>query len=354
MLTRDHADACTAGLAWTAIRNTAIDFLDAFTIPNGRYTLIGQTSRERVLDMWVYVGVFGLMQWGVFVGFLITVLLAFLMISSLLTDGTESSLIERANSGIGLIFMCVIQLGHMEGGSAARRILHLTTSILAFFIFAYYTTDITAQMTSITTLANPINSFDDVLQNKDIKVIVVTGTSWASHIRRSSPGTSKYEVYKNMIENNDEAWYPTIEAAKGAVLSDPNTYLYGHNTAAKSTPGLIALRMFDSTPVSGGIGLQKDSEFLAIVNYHMLKLVEGGILKRIDEKWPDTSRNEDFGMAEPKALGFNNILFPFTLLATGIVTALTSAWLEKMIPYVIRKFKVGHQVRNRWATTTSH
>ena len=135
-------------------------------------------------------------------------------------------------------------------------------------------------------------------------------------------------VFKSTIENNDKAWFPKIEAAKDEVLSNPNTYLYGHSTAAKSTPGLMALRMFDSTPVSGGIGLQKNSEFLDIVNYRMLKLVEGGILKHIDKKWPDTSRNEEFGMAEPRALGFNNILFPFTLLATGMVTALASAWLE--------------------------
>ena len=351
MLVRNHADACTAGLAWTAIRNTAIDFSDLMTIPNGRYTLIGQVSRERVLDMWVYFRVFGLAQWGVFIGFLLTALLGFLL-ASFLTDHTESSFMERATSGISMVLLYTIQLGNQpEGDSAARRILQLTLSILAFMIFAVYTTDITSQMTSISNLGNLVATFDDVLQNKDIRVIVVTGTSWASHIRRSAPGTAKYEVYTNMIENNDRAWFPTIEAAKDGVLSNPNIYLYGHSTAAKTRPGLMALRMFDSTPVSGGIGLKKNSEFREIVNYQMLKLVEGGILKHIDKKWPDTSGNEEFGMAEPRALGFNNLLFPFTLLAAGIVTALASAWLEYMIQFVIRKFKVGHQVRNKWTTT---
>ena len=41
-------------------------------------------------------------------------------------------------------------------------------------------------------------------------------------------------------------------------------------------------------------------------------------------KWPDTSRNEDFGLPEPGALGFSNILFPFTSLLTGIITASTT------------------------------
>ena len=62
----------------------------------------------------------------------------------------------------------------MEVGSGAKRILHLTTSTLAFIIFAYFTTNITAEMTSITALANPIYSFDDVLLKKDIQVIIPT------------------------------------------------------------------------------------------------------------------------------------------------------------------------------------
>ena len=91
--------------------------------------------------------------------------------------------------------------------------------------------------------------------------------------------------------------------------------------------------MTDSTPVSGGIGLQKNSELLNILNYKMLKLVESGIIKRIDMKWPDVTRNEEFGVAEPGALGFNNILFPFTVLATGTVTAVVSAWMEYIMKH---------------------
>ena len=40
--------------------------------------------------------------------------------------------------------------------------------------------------------------------------------------------------------------------------------------------------MHDSTPVHGGIGLQKDSELREFMNHHMLKMTEGGILRRID------------------------------------------------------------------------
>ena len=93
--------------------------------------------------------------------------------------------------------------------------------------------------------------------------------------------------------------------------------------------------MNDMSVVSVGIGLQKDSEFRELFNYLMMKLVEVGIIKRINMKWPDTSRDEDFSIPEPGSLGFNNLLFPFNLLATGIITAIISVCLE----YLFQKVK---------------
>ena len=328
MLTRGLADVCTAGLAWTIIRSTAIDYTDAFNIPRGSYTLIGQSSRKTILDMWVYVGVFGLRPLGIFVGVLLSILLGFLS-ASYFINGKENDLIESTSSGVGMLFLFIIQYGnHPDGGSSAVRILHLTAAMLTFIMFAYFTTIVTAEMTALASLENKIRSFPDVLENQDIEVIVVTGSSWTSSLKRSAPGSAKYEVYKKRIENNGKAWFQTLDDAKAAVLYNPNTYLYSHTTAAKSTPGLVALRMTDSTPVSGGIGLQKNSELLDMLNYKMLKLVESGIIKRIDKRWPDVARNEEFGVAEPEALGFNNILFPFTILATGMVTSLAFSWME--------------------------
>lgn len=332
MLTRNFADACTAGLAWTMIRYTAIDYTDALAIPTGRYTLIGPSSRKTVLDMWVYAGVFGFLPLVVFVGFLLIILVG-LLLTSYFAYGTENNYVERTISGSGMLFMYVIQFGnHPEGGSNAVRIIYFTSAILTFLMFAYFTTVVTAEMTALASLENPIQSFDDVVENEDIQVIVVTGASWTSSLRRSSPGTAKYEVFKNRIENNDNAWFETADAAREAVLTNPNTYFYSHTTQAKTGPGFVALRMTDSTPVSGGIGLQQNGELLDILNYKMLKLAESGIIKRIDKMWPDVSRNEEFGVAEPGALGINNVLFPFTVLATGIVTAVASSFME----YIVR------------------
>ena len=332
MLTRYRADVSANGLAWTLSRDAAIDYVDLLKVPNGGYTLIGRRARAKVLDMWVYVGVFGLVQWLIFTGFLLSFILFFFVFSSTSAEAEDSSMTTKAITSFHMVLLFVIQLGaHPEGGSVAKRILYLSASTLTFLLFAYYTTEVTAQMTSTRPLANPIHTFEDVLKNEDVRVIVVKGTSWASHIGSSIPGTAKHEVYQTRIENDDDVWYVTHEDAKKAVISEPNAYLYGHDSAANTNPSLFALRMYDSTPVTGGLGFQKNSELREIMMYQMVKLTECGISKRIDRNWPDTSRNEEFGMAEPATLGFSNVLFPFTLLATGIVTALVFAMLENIV-----------------------
>ena len=74
-----------------------------------------------------------------------------------------------------------------------------------------------------------------------------------------------------------------------------------------------------------------DSEFREAFNYHLLKLTEHGILKRIYNRWPDTSRNEEFAiMTEAATLGFENLLFPFFALAMGMTAAAALAALEAL------------------------
>ena len=281
--------------------------------------------------MWVYVSVFGIHQLGVFAVLLFAILLGYLF-TLYLNCGKESNVTDGAASGLGMIFLFTIQLGiHPQGGPYAMRMLYLTLSILTFVMFAYFTTIVTAQMTSLASLDNPINTFDDVLKDEEIQVIVINGSSWTTHLKSSAPGTAKYEVYKNRIENNGKTWFKKIGEALNEVRYDQNTYLYSHSSAAKTEPGIMALRMSDSTPTVGGFGIQKNSDLMDILNYHMLRLVENGIIERIVKKWPEMSRNEEFEMAEPVGLAFNNVLFPFTILAIGTVTAFVLSWLEFIV-----------------------
>ena len=90
------------------------------------------------------------------------------------------------------------------------------------------------------------------------------------------------------------------------------------------------------------------SEFREAFNYHLLKLSEHGILKRIYNRWPDTSRNEEFGIAEAAILGFENLLFPFSSLAIGMVAAVVLAALEGLQTRMTRFNAVVNPSPSAW------
>ena len=124
-------------------RNTDIDFTDALHIPYGGFTLISTQFSKRVLDMWVYVGVFGLVQWLLFAGLLGAAFLAILTIGQ-----NDQAFLNNMALGVETVFMYSLQLGsHPRTDRLSKRLLFMTTSLLTFLIFVYYTTDVTAQMT---------------------------------------------------------------------------------------------------------------------------------------------------------------------------------------------------------------
>ena len=89
--------------------------------------------------------------------------------------------------------------------------------------------------------------------------------------------------------------------------------------------------MDDASHVWGGLALQKDSEFLELFNYYMLKGIETGIIKKLFRSWNlDWYVNEQFGMIEPQPLTYKNVMFTFICLASGMVVALVIAILEHL------------------------
>ena len=77
--------------------------------------------------------------------------------------------------------------------------------------------------------------------------------------------------------------------------------------------------------------LQKDSEFLGIFNYYLLKEMEHGITKQLYRKYHmDLFAKEQFGMPEPQPLGINNVMFNFILLGFGICSAAAISVFERM------------------------
>ena len=92
---------------------------------------------------------------------------------------------------------------------------------------------------------------------------------------------------------------------------------------------LFTIKLNDLSKEGTYFALQKDSEFLGIFNYYLLKEIEHGITKRLYRKYHmDLFAKEQFGMPEPQPLGMNNVMFTFILLGFGICSAAVIAVFE--------------------------
>ena len=231
---------------------------------------------------------------------------------------------------------------HTNSKLLACRLLTLTISMLTFIIFAYYQTNITADMTSGAPRI-PIRTFEDVV-HYDYKVLTYS-PYYANILKSAKPGTAMNSVYKFQFER-----MKNFEECLKAVLTEPKTLTYGAKTfLGKYPPSVIKLQrqtfpleMDDSVYAAASFALQKDSEFLQIFNHYIMKAMESGFLNRNfhNHRKDVYGENENYETVEPQPLGFNNVMFIFIVLAIGICLSITKVLME----FLTMKLNKGKKV----------
>ena len=336
ILQRNEVDIVSLGLGQTSQRCSVIDC--PMSTLRDPLTLIAAKPQGSNVHPWVYVQVFGVVEWTIFF-----VLLTSLVITAILfnTYGGEEpqqhKLSDSTLKAIGNAYLFVIQLGdHANVRTLGMQFLALTSSMLTLLMFVHYTNDITAKMTSGKNEI-PIWTFDDVIHH-DYKVIVQT-SYYKNILAAAENGSAKYQVYKKDIENGRlRDWTEAMDE----IISDHKTLWYNQKSGIISSPNLVttakeklkkvvALKMDDSGYSLTGFGLQKESEFLKMFNHYLLKEREHGIFNRLYRKYfIDLYVNEEFGMIEPQALGFDNVMFTFACLGAGVTISMIIAIAEFM------------------------
>ena len=115
--------------------------------------------------------------------------------------------------------------------------------------------------------------------------------------------------------------------------------------------------------------LQNNSEFLGMFNYHISKIKSSGVLSKLSQKWlrcevsrgivakiarllksvfvfsPDLSQTADDiggggggGGGEATVLDYTNLVFPFCILAAGIVSSALLLLIEKACRFIRHYF----------------
>ena len=164
--------------------------------------------------------------------------------------------------------------------------------------------------------------------------VIVQNSYYKDILGASEPGSAKYQVFKNDLENGR---IREVNEAFDEILSEQKTLLYSWKSGIVSGPGLaserkekqsklFALDMDDSIYTFTGFGLQRDSEFFKMFNHYLLKGKETGIFNRLYKTYfIELYVNEEFGIVEPQPLGVDNVIFTFACLAIGFFTAVMVA-----------------------------
>ena len=76
--------------------------------------------------------------------------------------------------------------------------------------------------------------------------------------------------------------------------------------------------------------MQKDSEYLELINYKLHSLDQGGLKYRTWQKWTQKALNT-YGVDDAVSLGYDNVLFPFFFLVWGVPGAAGGLFCEILI-----------------------
>ena len=103
---------------------------------------------------------------------------------------------------------------------------------------------------------------------------------------------------------------------------------FGYKLDSAHMGSVTALDLEDRLSIADAFAFPQDSELRESVNHFMLKLRETGVHDKLRQKWiPSTTR--ETAMGSGTVLGFENLSFPFLILAVGVMTSLAMAGVER-------------------------
>ena len=87
--------------------------------------------------------------------------------------------------------------------------------------------------------------------------------------------------------------------------------------------------------------MQKNSEYLGLINHWLHKLEEDGVKERMWKNWT-TKASEEFWFEEPIPLSYNNMVFIFLLIMGGVVVSALIVLCERIVDNTA-KLQEGHK-----------
>ena len=310
MLMRDEIDYSAIACGINQQRQQVVDF--SFPIRGNLFTALTSTTTKPKLNVWAYMQIFPSTAWAGLAALLVFGALGFSFASR-----------ESFSESLGLMMRLLIQLGHASSmrGRAAKAML-LVSALGLNLLFIYYTGDLTAKMTSAPPKVD-IGSFEDVKELGYRVIYFAFGLRMDLVMRAAPEGSAMRWVYDEQIKDNDDARMTTLAATFKRAAEEPKVLAYTihrpwtEDTAEKQ---LVPLDITEKLTIYEGSPMQKNSEFLELFTHHTVRLQESGVLGKLKSKWL-AKAGEGTLLWEAISLGYDNVLFPFALVASGSLVA---------------------------------
>ena len=181
-----------------------------------------------------------------------------------------------------------------------------------------------------------MRNFEDAIQQD--YAVTTTSPAIIKMFSQEDPGSAKHEVWKrnwqgdwsDLWESN-EAWFRSIATEEKLLGFTVGIALAAYKAAEPYQRQLFNIKMDEKYYDSGTLALTKDSEFLPMFNYYILKAYETGIMMKLHRDHHSVLfTNQHFGMTEPQPLGTKNVMFLFIGLGFMIFLSCLIALVENL------------------------
>ncbi len=329
------ADICGASLTITNERSEAIDFTlglveDVFSLFIVNPELVDRRSE---IDLVVFLTIYTKEAWLATLAAAMASAFVYMSLHKWTRPQvtTAWSLTKLFLAGMHEFFLSLIQKKSSLSKMVCKgeRLLLLTTSIGSFFLLTCYEGDVTATMTA-GTRAPSLRSFQDVL-DANYEIHSQGGTAYYDYFKNAQPDTIVYRIFEHyLIDSNLREFVKEQldNPSKAAFFTSIFTSVEHKNSIfLKNLDGAVSTQLT--------FGLQKDSEFKDMFNFHLSRLKEAGVITTVIHKWLEEEKPDDLSkrifQEEAMPLGYKNLFFPTMIMCIGISVCLVALCVERTL-----------------------
>ncbi len=336
MVQRGEADLIATALHISYERSQVIDFSRSF-LKSLSTLIVANPARlggRHPVNLAAFSSVFSVAGWCLLLLIFFGTATSHLLIHSA-SACRRTRVICSLASSLSFTFKTYLRLDPtLATGRTSGKILLMTASACATVTLGYYEGTLTSFMT-VKAPAPGLRSFEDTIAG-GYRVLVLRGSAHDTDLAGAPPGSGRRKVYEeHMTEGGGGMYHDTLAAMKAKLAENPEQKLAISSTALGFIGDgrfLVLNKLQDARIDHAAFGLAKDSEYLGLLNYNLMKMRQSGLLSFLTNKWIYGREPKDVcganSVDDAAPLGYENVIFLVGVLLGGITLASATSLIE--------------------------